>query len=151
MTMTFERTRNAELVAHLIRSAWDRPEMLSEGASIERIPALSDAAQYFVVRDDGRAIALFVGHQVSPICIELHVCMPVWCRGREATTAADAFLAWLPAATPYRKAMGNIPAYNRPMLYMARASGFRVLAINEKATMRNGQLEDLIIVERRLA
>lgn len=148
--MTFERTRDPELIAQLIRSAWDRPEMLCEGASLERIPIL-EHAQYFVVVDGARAVGLVIGIQQSPICLELHVCLTPACRGRAAMAAAKAFFAWLPTATPYRKVIGSLPAYNRPVRHFCRAIGFTVLGVNEKSTMRHGKLEDQIIVERRLA
>ncbi len=149
--MTFERTFDPRLVASLMVRAWDRPEMLCEGASLDRLPSISDCAQYFVGSNDGKDVALFVGYQQSPVCIDLHVCLAPECRGRKAIEASREFLAWLPKMTPFRKAIGSVPAYNKPMLIVALAAGMNVLGINRQSTMRNGKLEDQIIVERRLA
>lgn len=148
--MTFAPTRDAALIRDLIRRAWDRPQMLCEGASLDRIPVL-DAAQYWVGFRDGAAVALFIGVQQSPVCVDMHVCITPECRGREAVELIRAGLAWLAAHTQYRKVIGSIPAYNRPMLYVAKAAGFTILGTNRDSTMRNGQLADQIIVERRLA
>lgn len=148
--MTFERTNDADLIQNTIRAAWDRPEMLCQGASLDRI-TLSADAQYFAGRDGAEVTALFVGYQQSPVCMDIHCCLTPACRGRKAVEAVREFFAWLPAVTNYRKLIGSIPGYNRPMLFVALRAGMKVLAINRESTMRNGKLADQFIVERRLA
>ena len=148
--MTFERTEDLRLVTELVKRSWDHPEMLCDGADPQRF-GMAPHGQCFVGRDaEGGSVALFIGFQQSPICLDLHVCMTPSCRGGEAVRACAAFLIWLRAHTPYRKVIGSIPTYNRPMLIVALGAGMTVMAVNRKSTMRGGALEDQTIVEKFL-
>lgn len=147
--MTFERTKDVGLVGELVKQAWDRPAMLCDGADPENIH-LPDSAQCFVGFTNGKPVALFVGYQQSPVCIDVHACLTPDCRGANAIEMIQGFWAWLKENTPYRKVMGTIPSYNRPMLLVARAAGMSVLAVSRQSTLRNGKLEDQAIMERFL-
>ncbi len=147
--MTFEVCQDREVIETLIRRAWDRPEMLRDGASLDSIPAMQ-GAQFFTCAFDLEPIALFIGIETAPDTMDLHACMSPECRGALAVAALMGFLEWM-KESPYRKITGKIPGYNKPMVHVAVRAGFQRTGIMKQSILRNGKLEDEILMERRLA
>ncbi len=147
--MIFERTENRKLVEVMIRHAWDRPEMMRDGASLDRIPELPDA-HFFLGLNDDIPVALFIGIADGQ-SLDLHVCMTPRCRGPLAAEALSGFLNWLPQNTRFTNVTGRIPGYNKPMIHIALKAGCLKTGKVKESVMRNGIFEDEILMERRLA
>lgn len=149
--MKFEICEDREVIETLIRRAWDRPEMLRDGANLEEIPEFR-GAQYFVAIEqwEYQPIALFIGFETAPDTLDLHMCATPECRGALAIAALMGFLDWM-KESPYKVVTGKIPGYNKPMVTVAMRSGFQKRGIIRQSVLRNGVFEDEILMERRLA
>lgn len=146
--MTFEPCHDREVIETLIRRAWDRPQMLRDGASLDSLPELA-GAQFFTAVHDDEPVAIFIGFEKAPDMLDLHVCMTPECRGALAVAALIGFFDWL-KESPYQRVTGSIPGYNKPMVTVAMRAGCTVSGIRKQAVLRNGKLEDEIVMERRI-
>lgn len=134
----------------MIRLAWDRPEMLRDGANLNAIPALK-GAQFWVAIVLFQPVALFIGIETAADTLDTHVCMKPECRGSAALTALAGFFEYVKSTTQYRRITGRIPAYNRPMVQVALRTGCRITGKIRESVLRNRIWEDEILMERRLA
>ncbi len=143
--MTFELTENLDLIRACIQLAFDRPAMLRDGADpLHGI--IPPGLRFYRVLHNGTWIGMFAveGPANGFGLREVHAClMPIARRGL-AVQACREFLAWLPHGT----VRGRIPAYNRPMRWVAALAGMKRIGTELNAVKRDGKLWDELIFER---
>lgn len=148
--LTFERTQDFELVKQIITHPAIYEHMHSDGAPAPENFQVSEAGWYFLVRDQGELLGLFICVPQTSVCWEIHTCLLPAARGKRAFRAYREGLAYLKAHTSCRKVIGNIPADNPGALAIALRSGCRAIGVNTKSISHGGRLLDQVIVGKEL-
>lgn len=101
---------------------------------------------YLKVTDDHQALGFFLLVFHSPILWEVHTALLPAARGARARDAAQALIAYAFTETPCRRLITSVPEYNRLALHFAKRAGLTEYGRNPKAYLKNGQLQDLILL-----
>lgn len=107
------------------------------------VPGLVSYVHVFV---DECPIGLFIINVHSLVCWELHECFLPEVRGATAIAAALAFREWIWETSICQRLIGNIVESNKAALWFARRCGMKVFGVNKQSFMRDGQLQDQIMV-----
>lgn len=92
-------------------------------------------------------IGLFTLLPQNRVCWEVHVAMLSWATIAEKWEAARALPAWLAQNTECKRLTAAIPACNRPaIVYGTHGIGMRYVGRQERAFMKGGQLQDLVLL-----
>jgi hypothetical protein len=95
----------------------------------------------------GRAIGMFSLFPQNRVCWEVHVVMLPWASTKEKWKAARALPAWLASHSPCRRLTAAVPADNWPaLIYGTHGIGMKYVGRHERAFMKGGQLQDLILL-----
>jgi RimJ/RimL family protein N-acetyltransferase len=129
-----------EILAH--PAIW--PHIHEDGTE-EPDPLDHDGFHWLLV-SDGAPAGVFLAHARGSACWEVHTCLLPRIWGAGAAGAARLLLEHLFTAVGCLKVVTNVPAYNRPALRFAKASGMQVEGINRASFLRNGVLEDQIML-----
>lgn len=138
---TYDMGKVAEIMSH--PAIW--PHIHEDG--LERPEPIDHEGFYWMLAVDGNEVAgLFLVHQHSAVCYEMHTMIMPAFYGRKASEAAQSLLRWAFEETDCRKLITNVPAYNRAALRFARANGMREEGINRASFLYGGKLIDQIIL-----
>jgi RimJ/RimL family protein N-acetyltransferase len=145
--ITLKRAQDLEIVRLIITDPAVYRHMVSDGSpDLESFrPVEHEKVWYMIAFDDAELLGLFMLVWLSPILLDLHVCLLPNARGR-ALQAYRRGLEWLWANTKCLKVTGNTPADNRLALRVAKLAGLEVIGVNEDSLMRNGKLIDQVIL-----
>jgi hypothetical protein len=104
---------------------------------------------YVGVMNDEMLVGLFCLYPVNTVCWDVHVVMYPWAKSDEKWEAARRLPPWLADHTSCRRLTGWVPESRRQVIYYA-AQGLQMHYVGrqEKAIMRGGRLEDLILFGR---
>lgn len=144
MAMHIERTRDMGLVTAILSHPAIWPHIHEDGAT-EAAPHDLDGFHWVLVTD-GAPAGVFLAHARGEACWEVHTCLLPRIWGAGAARAAQLLLAHLFEDADCQKVVTNVPAYNRPALRFAKASGMQVEGNNRSSFLRNGKLEDQIML-----
>jgi RimJ/RimL family protein N-acetyltransferase len=142
--MTIGRTRDMVLVRAILAHPAIWPHIHEDGTE-EPEPLDLDGFHWLLV-DDGRPAGVFLAHPRGAACWEVHTCLLPRTWGAAAAGAAQLLLEHLFDVVGCDKVVTNVPAYNRPALRFAKASGMRAEGTNHASFLRKGVLEDQIML-----
>lgn len=109
-------------------------------------PPENDSITYLLVRLDGVPAGVFVFMPQNGVCWEVHTCLLPSLWGPGAAEAARQAARWVWRNSECRRIVTNVPAYNRLALRFAKAAGMTEYGRNPKSYMKNGILEDQILL-----
>ena len=143
--MTFERTRDLELVRKILVIPRIWRWVTDDGA-----PELEDftpaqAAEhtwYVIVWDVAELLGLFIFHPHNSVTWEVHTCLLPKSWGERAQQAAVGVQAWMWSQTDWQRIVTTVPANNRLALRFARRAGMVEYGINPKSWLKDGELHD---------
>lgn len=149
--MEFLRTNDYGLVRRIL--TW--PEIYATSGDDYTVPA-EDFKVYehpdiwYVLAANGlTGFGLFTLIPENTVCWKLHVGMLPWASTEQKWAAARKLAPWLGANTPCRRLTAMVPANNRTALvYGTHGIGMHYVGTQEKAFMKGGMLQDLIILGR---
>lgn len=144
MDLQLERTRDMQLVAEILSHPAIWPHIHEDGTD-EAAPHDLDGFHWLLV-SDGAPAGVFLAHPRSAACYEVHTCLLPRIWGAGAARAAQLLLEHLFQVVGCEKVVTNVPTYNRPALRFAKASGMKVEGNNRSSFLRNGRLEDQIML-----
>lgn len=129
---------------HLVRSILAHPAIWphihEDGTDMPE--ALDAGGLHWLLVSDAAPAGVFLAHARGVACWEVHTCLlpRVW--GRAAARAAQLLLEHMFNVVGCDKVITSVPAYNRPALRFAKASGMQAEGINRASYLRSGVLED---------
>jgi len=139
-----ERTRDMALVAAIMGHPAIWPHIHEDGTDAPA-PVDHDELHWLLV-SDGQPAGVFLVHAVRASCFEVHTCLLPRLKGAGAAQAARLLIAHVFGTIGARKLITNVPASNRPALRFAKASGLQIEGINRASFLRNGVMEDQIML-----
>ena len=146
--MTFERSTDYGLLNSLLRNPKLYPFLGDDFA-----PALDDLEAtehpdlwYILGRDEAGILGFWVFAPQSLICWELHTVMPLNGRALAAMRELLGPGGWLWANTRCLRAVTNVPACNRIADRFGRRAGLIPYGRNPKSYLKNGLLDDQILM-----
>ena len=142
--LTLARTHDMPLVAAIMGPPAIWPHIHEDGLE-EPAPLDLDGFHWLLVADDAPA-GVFLAYPRGAACWEVHTCLLPRTWGGGAAHAARLLLAHLFNTIGCDKVVTNVPAYNRAALRFAKASGMRAEGTNTASFLRNGVLEDQIML-----
>lgn len=142
--MKINRTHDTELVRAILAHPSIWPHIHEDGTELPDTVDV-DGVHWLAV-SDGEPAGVFLAHPRGAACWEVHTCLLPRIWGAGAATAAQLLLNYLFAMVGCQKVITNVPAYNRPALRFAKASGMRVEGTNRASYLHNGRLEDQIML-----
>ena len=105
------------------------------------------AIWYVEVESAGEPIGLFSLFPQNRVCWEVHVAMLPWATTREKWAAARALPGWLAEHTECKRLTAAVPHCNWPaIVYGTHGIGMRFVGRQEKAFMKHGVLQDLVLL-----
>jgi RimJ/RimL family protein N-acetyltransferase len=136
----------------IARGAFDRPGMLRDGSDFEALTIPPGATCLLVMagrRESARAVGavLAIPADWAADAIEIHVMLRPECRGRVAIEAFETLRRYFRATSGYRRILGFVPEYNRPMLHLAALAGMRRVGRREGSVWKDGERRDEVIIE----
>lgn len=146
--MRFERTVDRELVRRILTHPRIWPHIADDGTPpVEQFePPDHPAIWYVLIYDGDELLGLWALVPHNSVCWEIHTALLPTAWGARARRAAAEFKEWLWRQTPCRRLITAVPASNRLALRFAEAAGMRAWGVNERSWLRNGHLEDLIML-----
>lgn len=104
---------------------------------------------YVLVAGERSGIGLFTLIPQNTVMWELHVAMLPWAATAEKWAAARQLAPWLAGNTPCRRLTAAVPENNRRAIYYGtHGIGMKHAGRQEKAFMRDGMLQDLVLLGR---
>lgn len=131
----------------LVRSILAHPAIwphIHEDGTEAPDPLDHESVHWMLVEPD-KPLGVFLLHAHGQVCWEVHTCLLPACWGPAAASAARALGAYVFDQLGAQKLITRVPAYNRPALRFAKASGFRVEGVNRASYLRNGEAIDQIM------
>ena len=96
-------------------------------------------------------VGLFAFFPANRICWELHAALLPWASKQEKRDAARSLVPWLAANTECKRLTASIPECNRQAVYYGVHNlGMHYVGRHEKAFLRHGRLQDLILLGREI-
>jgi hypothetical protein len=112
-----------------------------------RVPDNPDIV--YLIAGGSALVGLFALFPLNRICWEVHVAMLPWAKTWEKWEAARELVPWLAQHTDCKRLTASVPACNRTaIVYGTHGIGLRYVGRHEKAFLRYGRLQDLIILGR---
>lgn len=146
--MTFERTRDYELVRRIITHPKVYRWMVSDDAvSADEYRAVEDEAViYLLCKEGAEPLGLFMLIPQTSVCVQVHVCLLPWARNGMAVECYRRGIAWLWDNTGFEKVIGFTPAYNFAALKTAEAAGLERIGVITKSLKKFGKLQDQVVM-----
>jgi len=142
--MKIERTHDMELVREILSHPSIWPHIHEDGTDE---PAPDDHEQFhWMLVSDGAPAGVFLLHPRTSRCLEMHTCLLPRIWGAGASEAARLLANYVFQELGALKLVTNVPASNRRALRFAQASGGKIEGVNRASFMRNGVMEDLIML-----
>jgi hypothetical protein len=142
--LTFERSHDLPLIRALIVDNWDQVSDDTSEPMESFVPPDHPSIWYVLVRHDENPIGLFMFERRG-VEFLVHCCLIPGTGGFKAVRSLKEVLGWMWANSPARRITGSVPAYNARTLKQARLVGMKQFGVNEKAVLKHGKLEDLIL------
>ena len=146
--MEFTRTRNLEQVYQILTCP-SIYQMMGD----DYLPPAEDFEPnnhpdiVYLIAGEFALVGLFSLFPQNKICWELHVALLPWAKKEEKLDAARSLVPWLREHTECKRLTASVPACNRPaVIYGVHGIGMRYVGRQPKAFLRNGQLQDLVIL-----
>ena len=112
-----------------------------------RVPDNPDIV--YLVAGGSALVGLFALFPENRICWQLHAAILPWATKEEKRDAARSLVPWLAANTGCKRLTASVPATNRPAIYFGtHGIGMHYVGRQEKAFLRYGRLQDLVILGR---
>lgn len=142
--MIIERTHNMALVKEILAHPMIFPHIHEDGTT-EPAPEDHELFHWLLV-SDGAPAGVFLVHPRGARCYEMHTCLlpRVW--GAGARAAARLLGDHVFYVLGGLKLVTNVPANNRRALRYAQANGMRIEGTNRASFLRNGVMEDQIML-----
>lgn len=134
MTLVAEIIGHPAIWPHIHEDGTDTPE-----------PFDHDGFHWLLVSDDHPA-GVFLVHAVRTACFEVHTCLLPRIWGAGSADAARLLIGHVFNQLGAKKLVTNVPASNRPALRFAKASGLQVEGINRASYLKNGVMQDQIML-----
>jgi len=103
-----------------------------------------DDTRLYVLMPNENTVLTFIPQ--STILYDSHIAIRLGHRGKEGFAGTRQALGWIFDHTPCLKIVGRFPVTKRELLWMARAMKFHLEGFCRKSILRNGQLEDQIMI-----
>lgn len=147
--MTYKRTYNYELA----RSIMTHSARMYRAISDDYSPGINDFRPFeheslwyvIVSSDDGELLGLFLFVPQNFICLEVHTCLLPNAFGRAAKEAGRGVAKWMWGNSLAHRLVTSIPESNRLAVKFAMDCGMRQYGRNEKAILKGGKLQDLLL------
>ena len=146
--ITFERTNDYALVRKIATHPKIWPTISDDlSPSIEDWqPVENPDIWYVLARGNGVPLGLFVFLPENPACWRSHVCILPAYRGEIGRMACRLVFYWLWQHTRCERIIGSIPVSNPLAIQFAVQCGMSKYGVNPKSVMKNGQMEDQVLV-----
>ncbi len=142
------RTYDAELVRSIITNPAIYGRMSDDYAPSREdyVPAAPDAVAYVLVEVDEQPKGVWALVPQSRTLWEVHTALlpDIW--GTVAKQAAPLLLDWVWSNTTCQRLFTMVPQYARATRKFAMHAGMQECGLHEKAYMKDGELQDLIIM-----
>jgi len=146
--ITFERTNDF----HLVKKIATHPKLwplISDDLSPDRHqwePSQNPEIWYVLARGNGVPMGLFVFLPENPVHWRSHVCILPEFWGDIAAMACTLVFRWMWKLTKCERITGTIPISNRRAIAFAVRCGMTQYGVNPKSVLRNGRLEDQVLL-----
>ena len=146
--MEFRPTQDADLVREILTHPKLYRRMSDDGcpAPEEFYPEISENLSYILAIDQGRILGLFLFHPHNAVTFEVHTALLPHAWGPAAVEAARGVVRWFFHNTNCQRIITSVPRSNRLALKLARRAGFKQWGTNSRSFLKNGQLEDLLML-----
>jgi hypothetical protein len=147
--MTFERTYNYLLLGELLRDPKLYPFLTDDfSAPLEEVAAIEHPALWYILaRDaDGELLGFWLFAMQNAICWEFHTVMPLNAAALQAIRELLGPDGWLWSHTPCLRAVTTVPASNAIAHRFGLRAGLLPYGRNPESFMKNGWLQDLILL-----
>lgn len=110
-------------------------------------PELGDAYIFVEVKVFGHLAGLFMFHQVTPTCYDIHSALlpDFWGHGM-AHDIGKAACRWMVEHTDCEKVTTSVPVFNDPARRMAMRAGMRIEGCNRCSFKKDGILYDQLLL-----
>lgn len=144
----FERTTDLEFVRTVMThpKIWDGISDDGSPPPDQFSPADSPAIHYVVAHDETGLIGVWAFYPQNSVCFDVHTMMMPRARGRRAVDAAQSVAAWMFEQTACKKITTTVPSCNPQALWFAKKAGMKVIGVNEKSFVKNGEIFDQTIL-----
>jgi len=106
---------------------------------------------WYLVAGRSALIGLFCLVPQNRVCWEVHVALLPFSKTKERWEAARGLAPWLAQNTPCKRLVASVPSNNWPaIVYGTHGMGMRYVGRHERAFMKEGQLQDLVILGRSI-
>jgi hypothetical protein len=145
--LTFERTRDYELVRRIITHPKVYRWMVSDGAvPADEYQTVEDEAIIYLLCKEGKELqGLFMVIPLTSVCVQVHVCLLPWARNAKAVECYREGLHWLWLNTKFVKVIGFTPAYNFAALRCAEKAGLERVGVITRSLQKFGKLQDQVV------
>lgn len=105
-----------------------------------------DGISWALVKDGEIPVGVFTLISRGSICYEVHTCLlpEVW--GKTSEDIGKKFISFVFSNTMCKKIVTSVPDSNRLALRYSKAMSLKEEGINRKSFLRNGVLEDMIML-----
>lgn len=147
MALAFERTADLTLVREVVTHPRVWPWVSDDFSGVPEAwrPLEHPAIWYVVVLDGEELLGLLTFIPQSTVCWEFHTCMLPIAGSKRAHEAILGSIRWIWEWTACRRAVTNVPVFNRQALRCARAIGLEEIGMNRKSYMKDGRLHDQVL------
>lgn len=142
--MKIERTHDMAIVREILAHPMIFPHIHEDGTT-EPAPQDHELFHWLLVSDDAPA-GVFLVHPRTSLCYEMHTCLLPRIWGAGAKEAARLLANHVFYEINALKLVTNVPANNRRALRFAQANGMQIEGNNRASFMRNGVIEDQIML-----
>ena len=144
----FERTHSMDLVRKVMCHPMLYPHLIDDGCPPpeEFYPHDVPTFWYVTVYDDDELLGLWMFTPQNAVCWEVHTCLLPCSWGIRAREAAQRMATWIWNHTQCRRIVTTVPSRNRLALRFAEDAGMRQFGVNEKSFLKDGKLQDQILL-----
>lgn len=146
--MNFERSENWGLIKAIAThpKVWDAISDDFTAAKEVWEPVRHESVWYVVVKDDCEVLGMFAFIPENHVCWNVHTCLLPTAYGPRARQTARELTQWIWENTTCVRVTTNVPDQNRLALMYAKQVGFKEFGINPKSYMKDGILQDQILL-----
>lgn len=109
-------------------------------------PVNSPLCHFVAMYKDEEYLGLYMLVHRNSVTLEIHTCLLDKARGELADECAQEILSWVWQNTEAQKVITEVPGTNRAAFSYAVRAGLKIYGLNTKAWLKNGVLDDLILL-----
>ena len=146
--ITFERSKDYALIRQIMTHSriWRHITDDFSPSHEDFEPIQNDAIWYVMAKKYEVIIGLWVLIPDNHICWKIHTCLLPVAWGGFGLEAALQLPEWLWEHTECVRIITEVPEYNRVALKFAKAANMQQFGVNERAYMKHGRLQNLILL-----